>query len=234
MYILAHNFVGVDDQFYYIRCEPFQELYNPEFATEFKTKKAAIDWSKENSTLSEYAVALDKDKEIKKFQAWCKDGMIRCNRELVNKEISRKYEGEDKYKVLEWWISRINEDASVRFEDYKTWPHLFQVFTNLHGVESYRGNKDTKSYISFQMSCKPDADFQTFKEELELVLPIINYLNKEYKTISIFDHGLSEVDTYYFYYKDDKDCYIKGRWSEKVKGTLEEVFKYWKKELYYE
>lgn len=222
MYILAHRFGEIT---YYVKCyaDKFEEIYNPEFATNFETKAKAINWSKNNTTFGEYAVALDKDTEVLAFQKWCSHGMIRRTIDLINKKYSRKYNNEGKLEVLDWHINQSN----IRYEDFATWPALYSTFKNIWNVLKYE-NKE----ISFEMAVHKDSSFETFVEELNLVLPHITFIDDNgYKIISIIDHGLGAGGNFSsFLYKSDEDCAITGRFSSPQKeGNLREVFDYWKR-----
>ena len=225
-FILSHDFNG---NIYYVRVrqDGWDEVYNPGVATEFKTKKEAVDWSRENTTFGEYAVGLSKDKEVEKFKEWSELGMIRREFKLLDKTISRKYNNESNLEVLEWHLNKTDE---IRFEDYKTWPNLYSVFSNLWDVETYQDKT-----LSFSMYVRPDSTFDKFKEELELVLQHITRLEDGYKVISVFDRFCGAGGNFAtFEYKSDDDCKLCSRWNEITTGNLQEVFKVWKEDRYYE
>jgi len=64
-YIISHDF-GQSTS-YYVRVvdeATFDEVYNPEFATQFKTKKKAQEWIDIYSSIKEYSNVVDFDKSV--------------------------------------------------------------------------------------------------------------------------------------------------------------------------
>lgn len=221
---------------YYLRVNQanWDEIHNPHFATSFDAKKEANEWLKKNTTLSEYAKAVSAEEAIKKYDEWMKDGGIRRSFDFVNNVLSRKYNNESAEDVLEWRLTV--EPDSIRYEDYATWPDLRDKFEHLWDVERYHNDDYTEKFLSVQLYFKPDSKYKTFKKEFGLVLPHVTRLSEDgYKTFSVFDHFLSEGGDYVeLFYKTENDCYVSGRWSDKVRGSLKECFEYLKTERYYD
>ncbi|RTK97764.1 MAG: hypothetical protein EKK64_00745 [Neisseriaceae bacterium] len=220
---------------YYIRVNEsnWDEIYNPNYATTFKSKKEANDWVDRNTTLKQYAQIVDSKKAIKKYDEWEKDGSIRRSFDLVDNNLSRPYAGESPEEVLKWMLE-VDIDK-IRYEDYKTWPDLHSLFKHIHRLDKFHSDDYTKQYTSFSFYFKPDSNFEEFKKEFDLVVEKTTYEKDGYKVFDIFDRFLCEggnsVD---FFYKNDEDCYVGGRWSKQVSGSLKECFEYLKKERYYE
>lgn len=234
-YILAHRFGDMGEYFVRVNPEGWDEIYSPVFATRFATKKEATSWSKENTTYGEYAVACSAQKEIEKYEKFLAEGTIRRSFELLDKTVSRKYNNESPEEILKWWISYKGDDH-VRHEDYMTWPDIYTCFKYLHVVELWNSKDYKEKYLSFQMKVSPDGNLEDFKKELNLVVEDITRLDEDgNKVISIFDHYLCEGgDSVNFLIRPNGTYAIEGRYTHKVSGTLEEVFKYWKAERYYD
>ena len=56
----------------------------------------------------------------------------------------------------------------IRYEDYKTWPHLNEKFNNLFDIERYYNKDYTETYLSAQLFFKKDSTYKVFKKELPL------------------------------------------------------------------
>lgn len=236
MYVLGHcfNIDAPDEADYYLcitddgKCYEVYDFYS---ATVFRTAKDAIDWSKENTTFADHAIAVKFEKEKERFDKWAQEGMIRREIPIVDKEMSRTYNNESPKQVLEWHIAKnTTGEFRVRYEDYKTWPDLYTCFEHLWSVKGRR-----KELLTVEMAVKSDAVFETFKTELKLALTYITCKEDGAFVIPIFDHhcgaGGNFVD---FYYKSDDNCWIEGRFDTVFEGNLRECFEYWKKERFYD
>lgn len=237
-YILAHKFgEGV---LYYVRVnqDSWDETYSPHFASVFQTEQLALEWSKSNTNFGEYAVALETQPEKDKFDEWVKGGMVRRHFELVDKKLSREYNGESPEDVLAWWISIRGNDGTIRNEDYRTWPKIYSVFKHLFDCVSYYSKDNSGPFLhSFSVYTRRDGKFEDFEKELGLVLPHITHLNDDGdKVIDVFDHYLSEGgnSVSLLAHKNGKFS-VEGRYEKPVKNTsLKECFEYLKRERYYE
>jgi len=229
-YILYHDFKSVFKYFVKIRDHGWDEILSPVDATRFKTKMDAVNWSKKNTTFGEYAKAAVLKEEVADFLENLNLGLIRRSFKSLSK-YSRPYDGESPEEILEW---AVNKDEEIRYEDYKTWPTLYNVFEHIHEVEKCQdGSK------SFSLSVNRNSDINTFKKELNLVLPYCSRFSdgsKKIKIFSVFDHYLCEGGNFVnFYYQNDNTCFIIDRFDNILGGqNIETVFEYWKRERYYE
>ena len=146
-YILAHKF-GDSCYFVQVLKNKWNEIYDPEFATTFASKESALNWSKENTTMGEYAVVLNRDRQLTKFKRWAASGMIRRKFDVVNKKISRPYNGETPLEILNWYVSYKQDADNVRYEDYETWPDLYTVYKHIWGIQTYDEKDYSKTYLT--------------------------------------------------------------------------------------
>jgi hypothetical protein len=222
-------------QKYYMRLNEsnWDEIYNPHFATSFSTKTEAHDWIVKHTNLLEYAVPVPAEESLIKYDEWMKSGGIRRTFAFVNNDLSRKYNNENAEEVLKWRLA-IDSD-NIRYEDYKTWPGLNQKFENLYTVEKFHNREYTETYLSIKLFFKKSSKFETFKKELDLVLPSVTRIEDGYKLFSVFDRFLSEggnsVD---FCYLSDEKCKVTGRWDSVIEGSLKECFDYLLEERFYD
>jgi len=222
-------------ELYYVRVNEnsWDEIFNPNYATTFKTKKEANNWVERNTTFKEYAKVVDSKKTIKEYEEWQSNGSVRRTFYLVDNTLSRPYAGESPEEVLEWLLKV--DKYQIRYEDSKTWPELYSLFKHIHRLNKFPDDDSKEECVSFSLSFKLDSNFEEFKKEFALIVKSTTYEKNGYKIFDVFDRFLSEggnsVD---LFYKNDNDCYVSGRWSEKVRGSLKECFEYLRKERYYE
>lgn len=235
-YILGHNFA--EEKTYYVRVleDTWDEIYNPHFATEFNSELEAEEWSRENTTFGEYATGIQKNIAIIAFDKWSKTGMVRRTILQIDKSISRPYNNETPLEILNWHIkNRLASEDLVKYEHYKTWPAISSVYTHISNIEQYHNGDYTAKYLSFSIKTNRDGSFEKFKEELDLILPHITYLDSDYKKLLIFDYHCGSGGNFAdLLYKDDTDCLIKTRYYTECKGDINKVFNFLKKERYYE
>jgi len=234
-YIVSLNF---GESRYYVcfnQDGSYNESYSPVNASQFESKKEAINWAKNKTTFGEYAVAVPFDEEKQKFDSWVANGMIRRSFPAIDRNLSRKYnpEKDDKFAVLDWrykYATKVNE-CQIHFEDYETWPELYGVFSHLWGVESYNDNT-----ISFSICAARNSKFETFKTELDLVIDKVTHAKNENKVLRIFDHFCGEGGNFsYLVQQKNGKWAVTGSYSKYVENaTLEECFKYIKKYRYYD
>lgn len=221
---------------YYLRVNQsnWDEIFDPTFATSFKTKKEAKQWMKTNTTMSEHAQVVNAKTAIKNYTDFMKNGGIRRSFDFVNNDLSRPYKKESPEEILNWHLT-IDPDE-LRFEDYCTWPNLYERFEHLWAVERYHNDDFTDTFSSVSLRFKKSSKYDVFKKELNLVLPHVTLVDKKgYKIFSVFDHFLAEGgNVVSLFYKTDDDCYISGRWVDKFSGTLEKCFTYLKTKRSYD
>lgn len=233
-YLLAHKFIDEDPFYVRIGQTSWDEILDPRQATLFSSEKEALDWDKNNTTFSEHMLIQNAEKAIKDFEEKLSKGWVRRTINLVDNNFSRPYNNESPEEILKWQIraKKLKDDDSIRSEDYKTWPSLYEVFNYLFSVVAYWNEDDTDISVSVDIAVRPKkADFETFKKELLLALPYITKIEKGYKVIDIFDDGLCADGGAYFYYKNSSDCYIE-EWGGNNKHkfhSLDSCFEWWKK-----
>ena len=220
---------------YYVKVngKKWDEIYDPNKATVFKSEKEAKNWVKTNTTFEEYAKVVNSENSINEHNEWYQNGSVRRSFDVVNNNLSRPYNGESPEEVLEWMLA-VDLDQ-IRYKDYETWPSLFYLFKNIHRLDKFYSDDYTKQYISFSFCFRPQSSFEEFKKEFDLVVKNTSYEKDGYKVFSVFDRFLSESgNSVNLFYKNDQDCYVAGRWIEQERGSLKECFEYLKKERYYE
>jgi hypothetical protein len=204
--------------------------HNPRLATLFSTKKEALRFC---STFDMDGIKIDlKEKHFNSF-----DNCKYVYREIpkVNYTHSKKYTTETPNEVLEWWMNYKNlPERSVKYDDYKTWPKLYSLFTYLWDLSTYNSRDYKEQYMTCQIKVPKNSTLESFKKEFNLVLDYCSFFQDGYKTFPIFDHELSEYESRYFLYKDDGDCKITNGNYDRFSGTLEECFNKIKQEYWYE
>jgi hypothetical protein len=235
-YILSLQFIEGGEKYYIDTCadaSEFNEVYDPRFATEFKTQKKALSWAKANTDWVKYIKVVNKSQAVDEYTKWVEQGTIRRIIPKINKKYSRPYTNESKEEILEWWLWFIAHDGEVAYEDYQTWPSLYSVFKHLWGVNYYSDGTQTISIYTSK-----DGDFQTFKDELDLVFDKITYkTDLGFIIFPVFDHYLSEGGNTANLLYDPKTekVEIQLRYNSLLKfPNLEEAFEYLKRERYYE
>lgn len=210
-------------------------FHDPKYATVFNTKQDA----KQHVT-EHYAFSMSpKYTKLSEALDLYNNTVPKYRTLPFRSDLDKKYNNESPKEILQWRIGYYKADEnSISYDSYKTWPELYCVFKNLFTVESYYNDSYTKKYISFKMKCDRKSDFKTFKKELKLALPHITLIAEDdFYKISIFDSGCGEGGLFYYFlynFKDPNKHEIISNWGETCKGTLEEIFKYWKDNLYYE
>ena len=238
-YILQVNYLGGRPHYVRVCEDHWKQLYSPKTATEFSDPESAMAWGSQNTTDVKYMSTVDKDNAIKDFEEWFRGGMVCGEIPLVDHNLSRPYNGENKYEVLEWWWQYINApEDSVLFEHYETWPELHGVFEHLWNFQSFHDVDDrSKITHSVEVRVNRDSEFAKFKEELDLVLPKLEKRRGiEELYMNIFDHKLSEGgDSAYLVKQIDGQWRVDARWGGGIgPTTLRECFNYMKRERYYE
>ena len=237
MYIIGLQFS--EESLYYIRVNEngWDEVYDPSFATQFKSKSGPRIWGKANTTFGEYVKSLKADEEIEKYKKWASEGTVRRSFNLVDKNMSRKYNNENPLEILNWWYkAKTSDEDLIRYEDYKTWPQLYEVFEHIWECRQVYSNITHLSLeLCFEISSKQDASYEKFKEEFELISHLHTFEEDGYKSFPIHDHYLCEGgNKVSLLYKTDTDCKVVGRWQESIRGSLKDCFDYIKKERYRE
>lgn len=237
-YIISHDFeqstpycVRVVDE------TTFDEVYNPEFATQFKTKKEAQEWIDISSSMKEYSKVVDFDESVQKYKEWVEGGTVRRTLACINRTMSRKYNNEPLEEVIDWWVYARTNDNEIDYEDYETWPKLSSISKHLWDVSGYHSRDYKDLYLTFKIYTKQDGNFEDFQRELNLVLDKITYKDEDgFLILPIFDHYLSEGgnSVSLLIHPETKQVKIDGRWRVIKFVSLEDAFEYMKSERYYE
>lgn len=237
-YIIKHDFEH--DSPYFVKLgdgTTFDEIYNPKFATQFKTKKEAQQWIDVSSSMKQFSKVVDFEESVQQYEEWFNSGTVRRTLACINRTMSRQYNNESLEEVIDWWIYQRNNDDEIDFEDYETWPHLYSISKHLWSVSGYHSSDYKDLYITFVIYTRQDGNFDEFQNELNLVLNKITYKNEDgYLILPIFDHYLSEGgnSVSLLIHPETQKVKIGGRWREEEFSSLEEAFNYMKKERYYE
>lgn len=220
-------------------------IWNPDYATKFSSKQKAKDFINkyipQNGISAREKIVLLKGAKTK-FNKWVKTiqtgGIL--NTYNIKSFLSKPYQGENKYKVLQWWID-IHKDDTIDLIDYKhyeTWPNLYELFDHIFNVQEYCDTEDySKKYLSFSIRVNKNSRYQTFKKEIDLILPHITFIDdKNSKIIDIFDRYLSEGgNSVYLHAHTDGKFSVKGRYNTIIEKTiLKKCFEYLKRERYYD
>ena len=233
MYVIKIDFKS--DRPYYIKIDPdsAQQCYSPAVATVFGSKEDAMQWVHKNTSLSEYTSGVLLTEAMADFESWLNTGGYRCEITLIDNKYSRKYNNESKENVVDWLIWFKQNSNKVRYEDYATWPKLYELFNHIWELLRYEDNT-----LGFRMFIRSDSNLESFKNEIEYVLSKTTHRNKQSeKEIGIFDHYLSEHGNSVKISTDDSglNFIVRSAYgSEKMKGTLDKIFNYLKSERYYE
>lgn len=237
-YIVKINNPFIGDGYYRFdeKSWTFVIVLDPNSATVFNDKNAALAWMRENTAedKDQYRV-VEFGKAVTKWEKWLKSGAVfSSKRPLRDQKFSRKYNDDAPEVVLDWhWLRYENENA-IKYEDYKTWPDLFQVFKHLCDVSAFE-NEAGGFFKTVEIYVNQDSNFETFASELNLVYDRITFLDDDgFKVMPVFDRYLSEGGNKA--YLKGKDGYWKvviRDYKIAVEGTLKDCFDYLRKHRYY-
>jgi hypothetical protein len=127
------------EEFYYLQDdnENVLELLNPTNATRFSCAEDAINFAKENTSMGEYVVAISVEEAFEKWKQFISPDNSRRSFKKVNESFSRKYDPKKDtlLDVLKMHVVMRENDNSVRYEDYETWPELHQLYQHIFSIE---------------------------------------------------------------------------------------------------
>lgn len=226
------------DQYWMVdKGDSIEEVYDLECATRFKTKKEAkalIDDTK----YEEYCEVVKYDDVIGDFMEWKNAGMVRRHISKIDRSYSRPFDKDkdDLESVINFYKFHTENEDSVKFSDYTTWPNLDFFLKNFYHLNSYYTDGMSDKLMSAQLMVNKNADFDTFKKEVELMSQYVTFMDDDGLCVfDIFEHTLSEFDSYYFHYNKNEDKHkIVGRYRKMFSGSLEKCFEEIKREYYYE
>lgn len=238
-YIIKHDFNQTVP--YYVRVvdkSSFDEVYSPEFATKFDTKTEAQEWIETYSSMKEHSSVVDFFESVAEYLQWTNEGTVRRTLSCINRSMSRPYNNEPIDEVIDWWIYHRHNDTKIDYDDYKTWPQLYQVSKHLWNVNGYYSRDYKELYIGFEIYTKPDGNFEEFEREINRVIPKTTYKDEDGHLIfPILDHFLSEHgnSVYLLIHPKSKKVKISGCYSYNNSEfpSLEKAFEYIKANRYY-
>ncbi|MEX0930982.1 MAG: hypothetical protein WDZ68_01675 [Candidatus Paceibacterota bacterium] len=224
---------------YYLRVnkDTWDEVYSPYFATTFPKAKDAKKWVEDNTTFSDSAKAVRVDRAIANYDKWVEAGMVRRTFNFLDGDISRFYNNEDKYQILEWrWKYLNTPDFEIKQEHYNSWPNLYDVFEHLWSFEKYHSEDFYEHFFTIKIRVRKDSEYAKFKEELDLVLDRLNFFDKDgCLVINVFDSRCVIGYAVKLFKRPDGKWYVEGRYNQIVgPTTLKKCFEYLKAEAYYE
>jgi hypothetical protein len=237
-YIIQHDFNHSVP--YFVRVvnnTTFEEIYDPQQATQFKTKKEARNWIDFALPLKTNSKVVEYQESVQQFLDWANNGMVMRSLNCINRTMSRPYNNESLKEVIDWWIFLGTNASKIDFHDYQTWPRLCRISEHLWDVVGYHSKDYTKVYISFEIYSKQSGQFEDFEKELNMVLDKITFKDEEgYLILPISDHYLSEHgnSVSLLIHPETKKVKIGGRWHDDEFNSLEDAFNYIKKERWYE
>jgi hypothetical protein len=187
-------------------------------------------------TYSEYFKIEEYDSVKKEFDEWKAGGMVRRKLSKIDKEMSRKYNGEPLEEVIKFFIYHHANEDKVRQKDYSTWPDLYLLSKILMGTESYSDRDYTNSWITFKISVKKDVSFTDFKQDIDLALKYTTFKKNGFYIFHIMDHELSRYECRYLHIHESEDRAQIVNHRERIKfdGSIEECFKEIKEQYYYD
>lgn len=236
-YIIAYynSLISINE---YFRLENNQlvSYFDPEKATLFESTEKANIFIKEYVASDLEFVVKPLEQCVEKYKNKLKEGFKFNTLPLKNKKLSVKYNGESAKKVLDWWIQvKTNSEETIKYEDYKTWPHLYQKFKCLHDIDCFHDYETNSREITFSFRVQPTTTFEDLNKEFNLIKNHITYTDKKgNKIITIIDHQLNQYDSRYLIILPNNKYRLKGRHSIYSEGTFEEVFDFWKTNFYYQ
>lgn len=238
-YVIKHNFNLGSCYYMRDRGSTFDEIYDPRLATQFKTVKEARQWIKENSSLYEYQKPVSAKKAIEDYERWVEQGTVRRVFDKLDNNFSRPYDPKkDKPKdVLMFHYKHHQNEDSVRYTDYTTWPELWEVYGYIHDLRGHynTGVGDCKTEYTFTFSIPPKGNYNDFVKEFKLVLPYVTHYDGDDKVFDIMDNNLgAHGDWVYLKVHPDGTFSVEGRLLSLVDhGTLKQAFNYIKEHRYY-
>lgn len=208
--------------------------FQPEFADVFNSKKSALEFinkyftNRKNFEIVSLATAQDERLYDNTHGTVLGERPIRSS-------LSRKYNNEPLEDIVDWYFQvKQLEDSQIDYEDYKTWPQLYNVSKCIWSISAFEPRKANKTYVSFGIFIKEDLEFSEFKKEFGMCLPYVTLLDENgNKQIDVTDYNLSENGIVHIFAKPN------GKYSmgitrycntsiDEKEMTLNELFNYLK------
>jgi len=221
----------------------YSEVLDPGFAKHFETAQEALDWANENIYLIEDVDVVPFQTAFEAFKKWKESGLQIGERLIINKEISRLYNNEDKFEILDWWwnsnVSNCLRKNQITQDHYSSWPKLYTRFKHLQDVSGHYAPDHETIFYTFQIKVNRDSDFECFQEEINLVKDRIVCKNDKNEIIfDVMDYILHEQGDFVTLLYNKENNYWKIMYREdrtEVDYTdLRTCFAYLKEYRYYE
>lgn len=237
-HIIKHDF---DQNIpYYVRVvdnTKFEEIYNPEIATKFKTEEDAQQWIDLWSSMKSNSKVVDFEESVKTYEEWVSGGTVRRTISCIDRTMSRKYNNEPIEEVIDWWIYSRHNENRIDYDDYKTWPQLYSISKHLWEVKRYHSDDYKEFYLTFEVYTRKNGKFEDFQRELNMVIDKVTHKDEDgFLVMPIFDHYLSEHgnSVSLLIHPESGQVKIGGRWRKEEFPSLEKAFNYMRRERYYE
>lgn len=218
----------------------FSMHFDPNYATDFSTKTAALDRSKKDTVIDEHVDAVKLTDAVKEFNEWVEGGMLHTTRPQVNHEHARLYDPETdtKESILNWWWEYRGTHEEVPTKIYKSWPKVWQHWTHIQEVEGYYDTDDFNNISrGFVLHVDRNHSYDTFEQEVNYLLEHfdIERVDKDGNIVfGIFDHFLSaHGNTVYMVKVGDLWKIEGGSYNRVPPSSLKAIFKYLKTNRYY-
>jgi hypothetical protein len=214
------------------------ELFaNPYWATRFRSEDDATSWLTLNvcSQSHKFFKVVNRYNTLGTFDSWYDSGMPMGSCETLSTSLSKKYNGETGRELLDWWFNynKVESDRVISYDCYETWPKPYSVFKHIWEIRGYWDSEYKNKEIRLCVYTRKEANFDDFKQELELGLDVIGANGPV--SVDVFDRYLSEYGNSVCLQRDEK-----GEWSVKSRiglhhlGSLRSVFDYLVQERWYE
>ncbi len=193
---MPNSFCGYGKEFFGLNGDKTQLVGsgNPNMADSFALKKDAKCFIEKYVVMDEIQI-YKLNNETQKYLEWLAEGPIYRTMPVKSVELSRQYNNESPEEVLKWHLKYLENQDSVTYDDYQTWPKLYSVFNHLWEINSCY-DKETYSKLEYRFSIcvRPTSSLDTFKSEMKLIQ---KYAAKLYDknddvVLDVFDHYLSE------------------------------------------
>lgn len=251
-YVVVHDF-GAGSKYYArdIDSRTYLEVYDPRNATAFPTKGAASKWLKHNvGLLEEYARIEELEPNVTAYLKFLDEYTPRRVISKINHDIAVKYNPKIHTidDVIKLRIVSYDDEEGVPYSIFKTWPDLFTISKYIFTLNAYekRNNKESIGNLDYTFSIRIGSNFDIkeeihdFMKELDKAIEYTTYIVDDHYVLNIMDHMCGENgDFAYFHvpknWKSKGAVFkIQGKYSTIIKGTLDKILEYWRKNRYYD
>lgn len=205
-------YIGYDEN-----ANMWTEVLDPSSAIMFESGEMAISWLKEKTALStdpDRTAIVSRQEAVRKFDKWKKDGLMIGRQKVPSPLLSRPYNNEDKYAIIDWhWdVKTLPEDEDISPGYSETWPSLVSATEHIFEILKFWDTEDP--YYSCVVFVGPKAKFRTFSDEIYHVIDRIELMDDDGSLVLIV-------------YADDMDSITQIRLVRQIDGI-------WKVEESYE